>query len=84
MIALITNASQWYKMYTTWMVAVIALLNILVEYSDTIQTIIPKDDLPYWNVGLAIATGILRQVHQPAIQTATPVPANPPTPEKAP
>ncbi len=68
MIKWIPNASQWYKMYTTWMVAAIALLNILVENSDTIQTIIPTDDLPYWNVGLAIATGVLRQVHQQAVQ----------------
>lgn len=75
MIKLIPNASQWYKMYTTWMVAIIALLNILVENSDTIQAIIPTADLPYWNVGLAIATGILRQVHQPVLAA---------TPEKAP
>lgn len=72
MIQLIPNASQWYKMYTTWMVIIIALLNILVEYSDMIQTIIPTDDLPYWNVGLAIVTGVLRQIHQPVVQTTTP------------
>lgn len=69
MIKLIPNASQWYKMYTTWMVAIIALLNILVENSDAIQAIIPTEDLPYWNVALAIITGALRQVHQPVLVT---------------
>lgn len=65
---LIPNAGQWYKMYTVWCVAVIALLNIVVECSDTIQSILPTDYLPYWNVALAILTAIVRQIQQPAVQ----------------
>lgn len=67
---LIPNASQWYKMYTTWIVAAIALLNVVQANSTAIQALIPAEKLPYYNLGLAIFAGLVRQIHQPAIVPA--------------
>lgn len=66
----IPNATQWYKMYTVWGLAIVALLNVLEKNSDAIAALIPPKDLPYWNVGLAVAIGFVRQIHQPAIVPA--------------
>lgn len=69
-LSFIPNASQWYKMYVVWVAAAIALLNVLQANSDAIQALIPAAKLPYYNLGLAIFAGLVRQIHQPAIVPA--------------
>jgi hypothetical protein len=73
--SLIPNASNWYKMYVVWVAAAIAVLNVVQVNSDAIQALIPPAKLPYYNLGLAIFAGLVRQIHQPVIQ---PTPSAPP------
>lgn len=71
----IPNASQWYKMYVVWVAAAIAVLNVLQANSDAIQALIPSAKLPYYNLGLAIFAGLVRQIHQPVISGTPAQPA---------